>query len=101
MSNEMQSGALGCRKAMKSTRTNVSIMCVLAAAGLAICLVVERAAWSELAQENGALRQQLSPMEALIAENQRLLELIAEAKDSTFRRNVPTCPGWSPSAASG
>ena len=87
MSNETESGALGRRKAMKSTGTVVGSVCILAAAGLAIGVAVERHAWMELDQANQALRQQLSHLDAVVAENQRLTNLVAQAQGSPTRPN--------------
>ncbi len=72
---------------MKATSTILRIVCILAAAGLAIGVGVERQARLRLAQENRALRQRLSPMDGLIAENQRLSNLVAQANGSPSRPN--------------
>ena len=72
---------------MKATSATLSIICILAAAGLAIWVMVEHQAQFKLDQENRALRQQLSPMDELIAENQRLSNLVAQANGSQSRRN--------------
>jgi hypothetical protein len=80
VSKETEHGALRRRNAMKSTGTMVSVTCALAGAGLAIGVAVERHASFKLAQENRALQQQLSPMDNLIAENQRLSNLVAQAQ---------------------
>jgi hypothetical protein len=72
---------------MKTTSATLSIICILAAAGLAIWVVVECQARCKLDHENGALRQQLSPMDELIAENQRLSNLVAQANGSESRRS--------------
>lgn len=80
MSNETERGALRRRNAMKSTGTMFSVICALACAGLAIGVAVERHASSKLFQENRGLQQQLSPMDKLIAENERISNLVARAK---------------------
>src|ERR1035438_2880190 len=82
VSNETQSNALRCRNAMESTGNIVKVICALAGVGLAIGMAVERHAGFKLEQENRALQQQLSPMDKLIAENQRLSNLVAQAKGS-------------------
>ena len=64
---------------MRSIGTILSIICVLAAAGLAICVAFERQACCKLDQENKAWRQQLSQMDDFIAENQRLSNLVTQA----------------------
>jgi hypothetical protein len=64
---------------MNVTRILLSIICTLAAAGLAIRAVVEHEARVTLDQQNGALRERLSQMDQVIAENQRLSNLVAQA----------------------
>lgn len=54
-------------------------MCILAAAGLAVCLVHERQACLNLDAQNDDLRRQLSKMAEINAENQRLSNLLAGA----------------------
>jgi hypothetical protein len=82
VSNKAERAALRRRNAMKATGTMVSVICALAGAGLAIGVAVERHASFKLAQENRALQQRLSPMDKLIAENQRLSNLVAQAEGS-------------------
>jgi hypothetical protein len=72
---------------MKTSSATLSIICILAAAGLAIWVVVERQARFKLDQENKALHQQLSPMDEIIAENQRLSNLVAHANGSQSGRS--------------
>src|SRR5439155_26630434 len=60
-------------------RATVTIICILAAAGLAVWLALERRASVKLERENHGLRQRLSQMDKLAAENQRLSNLVAEA----------------------
>jgi hypothetical protein len=83
----MESGALGRRKAMKTTRAILSISCTLAAAGLAVGVVIEHQACCRLDQENRALHQQLSQRDEVIAENQRLSNLVAQANGAPSRPN--------------
>ena len=59
----------------------------MAAAGLAIGVGVERQARLRLGQENRALHQQLSQMDGLIAESQRLSNLVAQANGSPSQPN--------------
>ena len=73
---------------MKRTNAILSIICTLAAAGLAIGLVAEHQARFKLDQENKALHQQLSQMDELMAENQRLSSLVAQASGSPSQPNV-------------
>lgn len=54
-------------------------MCILATAGLAVCLMFERQACRKLDAQNNALRRQLGKMAELAAENQRLSNLLAQA----------------------
>jgi hypothetical protein len=82
MSIYAESGASGHRTAMKTISTRLRIICTLAAAGLTFWLVVERQARFKLEQEDRAWRQQLSRMEEIIAENQRLSNLVAQANGS-------------------
>jgi cell shape-determining protein MreC len=72
---------------MKTTSAILSIICSLAAAGLAIGLVVEHQAGSKLAQGNKAMRQQLSQMDELTAENRRLSSLVTNANGLPSRPN--------------
>ncbi len=54
----------------------INLLCGVAAVGLAVCLAREHRAASELDQANKGLRVQLSQVDALLADNQRLLALI-------------------------
>lgn len=64
---------------MKATSVMTSVACVAAVVGLAIWLAVEHQARLRLAEEHKALEQQLHPMAGLIAENERLSNLVARA----------------------
>lgn len=55
-----------------------------------LCLVLEIQACRKLEAQNDTLRRQLDKMAALIAENQRLSNLLAQANTSLPRTNVPT-----------
>src|SRR5207249_10519335 len=68
-------------------RPKVTIICTLAAAGLVIYLALERQASRKLERENNGLRQRLSQMDELAAENQRLSNLVAEANGLPSRPN--------------
>src|SRR5436189_3752588 len=68
-------------------RATVTIMCILVAAGLAVCLALDRQASLKLNQENNGLRQRLSQMDKLVAENQRLSNLVAVANGLPARPN--------------
>lgn len=72
---------------MKTASVVVVSICTLAAAGLAIGVAVERRASVELDQENSALRHQLSQMDKVVVENQRLSHLVAQAKAAPSRAN--------------
>ena len=64
---------------MKTTSAILSIICTLAAAGLAVWLVAEHQARLRLGEEHKTLEQQLKQMAGLIAENERLSNLVARA----------------------
>jgi len=59
-------------------KAKISILLVPVAAGLALYLVCERQATLKLNQQNEDLRQQLSQIDELTAENQRLSNLVAD-----------------------
>ena len=67
---------------MKATNSIITLFCILAAAGLAVWLGLEHQARAKLEQENAAWRQQLSQMDKLLADNQQLSNLIAQADAS-------------------
>src|SRR5438552_3408017 len=71
---------------MKATAT---INCTLAAAGLAVWLALDRQASLKLERENNELRQRLSQMDQVAAENQRLSDLVAGANSSPSLPNRP------------
>ncbi len=56
----------------------VSLLCTLAAAGSVIGVAVERHACAKLVQENKALHLELTPLDEVVAENQRLSNLVAQ-----------------------
>lgn len=64
---------------MKANRVITSLLCTTAVVGLAIWLKVEHQARLRLGEEHLALEQQLKQLAGLIAENQRLLNLVARA----------------------
>ena len=72
---------------MNLIRIILSIVCTLASAGLAVRVVVEHESRVTLEQQNGALREQLSQMDQVNAENQRLSNLVAQANGSPSRPN--------------
>ena len=84
MSKDTKRAVLGGRAGMKATGI-INSICILAAAGLAVWLIVEHRAWFKLDQENKALRRQLSRMDEVVAENQRLSDLVARAHGSPSR----------------
>src|SRR5215469_18873756 len=67
--------------------TAVNVICILAAAGLTVGLGFERQACLKLAQENNAFRQQLSQMDEVVADNQRLSILVAQGSTSQSGRD--------------
>ena len=74
---------------MRTTSATLNITCILAAAGLVIWVTVEHQARFKLDQENRTLLQQLSPMDELLVENQRLSNLVAQANGPQPGRNEP------------
>ena len=70
---------------MASKGTIVGIIGVLAATGLGIGVALERHAQAKLLGANQALREQLSSTDGLVAENQRLSNLVAQANGSRSR----------------
>jgi hypothetical protein len=68
-------------------RATVTILCIPIAAAVAVCLALERRASLKLTEENNSLRQQLSQMDQLFAENLRLSNLVAEASGSPSPAN--------------
>ncbi len=78
---------------MKTGRTIITSLCGLAAAILAVYLVLERQAWTQLNRANNTLRQRLSQTRELLAENQRLSNLVARANAP------PSRPGPAPDPA--
>ncbi|MEY2427180.1 MAG: beta-lactamase class [Verrucomicrobiota bacterium] len=69
---------------MKAT---TSIIWILAASGLGACLALEHQASLKLERDNNALRGRVSQMNPLVAENQRLSNLVAEANGLPSRPN--------------
>jgi hypothetical protein len=67
---------------MKANRVVLSVLCATAVVGLTIWLAAEHQARLRLGEENKALRQQLDQMAGLVAENERLSNLVAQAKSS-------------------
>jgi hypothetical protein len=80
---------------MNLTRIILSIVCALAAAGLAVRVAVEHEARVTLDQQDGALREHLSQMDQVIAENQRLSNLVAQVDGPPSRPNerAESAPG--------
>jgi hypothetical protein len=72
---------------MNLIRIILSIVCTLASAGLAVRVVVEREARITLDQQDGALRERVSQIDQVIAENQRLSNLVAQANVPLSRPN--------------
>ena len=61
---------------MNTTDAKLSLLGSVVATALILGLLGERRAWSGVDQANGAMRVQLSQMDALLADNQRLLALL-------------------------
>jgi hypothetical protein len=58
---------------MKTTAAKLNLFCTVIAVGLIVCLFGEHRAWSRVNRANQDLRTQLSQMDSLLADNQRLL----------------------------
>ena len=67
---------------MKVQSVSLSIIFTAAAAGVAVWLAVGHQAQLSLGEENKVLRQQLDPMAGLVAENDRLSNLVAQTTSS-------------------
>ena len=78
----MGSGGIGCGDTMKAKSVILSVLWAMALAGVTIWLAVEHQARLRQGEANTALRQQLDPMAGLIAEHERLSNLLAQANGS-------------------
>lgn len=58
---------------MRTIAAKLNFFCVLVAIGLIVCLFGEHRAWSRVNRTNADLRAQLSQINTLLADNQRLL----------------------------
>lgn len=67
---------------MRASSVITSIACVAAVVGLAVWLAVEHQARLRLVEEHKALEQQLGQLAGLVAENERLSNLVAQAHPS-------------------
>jgi hypothetical protein len=67
---------------MAMTKLKISIVGVVLVAGLATLLVVQQQTQAKLREENESLRQQAGQWPRLSAENERLSNLVAEARSS-------------------
>jgi hypothetical protein len=67
---------------MKAKSVILSVLCATALVGLAIWLIVEHQIRLRLGEENKSLRQQSDQMAGLVAENERLSNLVAQANRS-------------------
>ena len=76
----MGSDGAGCGNTMKTKGLIPSVLCAMAAVGVTIWLADEHEARLRLGQENVALRQPLSRLAGLVAENERLSNILAQAK---------------------
>ena len=71
---------MGRGNTVKAKSVILGVLCATALVGMTIWLAVEHQAWCRLGEENTALRQQLDRMAGLVAENERLSNLLAQAK---------------------
>jgi hypothetical protein len=67
---------------MNAKRVMLSVLCATAGVGVAVWLAVEYQGRLRLGEENKALRQQLDQIAGLVAENERLSNLVAQANSS-------------------
>jgi len=65
------------------TKIKITLIVATVAVSLAIALIINRNAKVKLRENDAALRQQESRLNQLLAEQQRLSNQVAEAKDST------------------
>jgi hypothetical protein len=70
---------------MKAKSVVISVLCATALVGMAICVAVGHQARLRLGEENKALRQQLDQMAGLVAEHERLSNLLAQANPPQSR----------------
>jgi hypothetical protein len=67
---------------MRTRNATISVICTTAPVGVTIWLAVEHQARLRLDQENSALRQQTGQLASLVAENERLSNLVAQSSRS-------------------
>ena len=82
LSTGMRRGTLAGSKAMRATRLIIGLLCTAAVVGTAVWVGVGYQARLGLEEENQGLRQQLDQMAELVAENERLSNLVAQASQS-------------------
>src|SRR5437660_1692705 len=70
----------------------INLLCSVAAAALIVCLHRERRTWYGWDQANKGLRLQLSQIEALLADNQRLLALLPTDASRSSQSNQGVDP---------
>jgi len=76
----------------KTITTKLNLLSGLVAAGLVVCLLGERRAWFGVNQANRDLRLQLSQMDGLLADNQRLLALLPTKSVQSSQSNQESDP---------
>jgi len=79
--------ALTLVKIITMTKLKLGIIGAVVAAGVAAPLLIQHQAQLKLREENQSLRRQLDQLAQLNAENQRLSNLVAQAKDSQSSTN--------------
>ena len=82
LSNETKSGEAGRSKDMLPKSVMLSLLCAAATVGVAMWLAVGHQARLKLGEENKALQQQLGQMAGVVAENERLSNLVVQASRS-------------------
>ena len=73
---------MGCARTMKTKTVILSVLCFIAALAVSIWVAVGYQTRLRLEEENQGLRQQVDQMAELVAENERLSNLVAHASQS-------------------
>jgi len=78
----MESGRVGCGRTVRAKCFIFSVLCATALIGVAIWQVVEDQSRLRLGEENKSLRQHSDQMAGLVAENERLSNIVAQTSRS-------------------
>ena len=82
MSNARECGRVGCARTTNMKRVILSVFCAIVVLGVSIWVAVGYQTRLQLEEENQGLRQQVDQMAELVAENERLSNLVAQASQS-------------------